>query len=208
MSARPLIDVSGLPKHRFDTHAPIWWGNLWLLAIETTMFVIALAAYLYTQQNFQVWPPPNTSTVYGLDPVPGLTPGTINIILLVLSCVPMILTDLAARRGDRGAVKLWLTVCVALGVVMMILRWFEYGAVKFTWDSNAYGSSVWMLLVLHTLHLLTSWGEAVLLSSWVWTQPLDMHRRVDITALAVYWYWVAGIWIPFYLLLYFAPRVI
>ena len=151
MSARPTIDVSGLPKHRFDTHAPIWWGNLWLLAIETSMFVIALAAYLYTQQNFQVWPPPNTSTVYGLDPVPGLTPGTVNVILLVLSCVPMI-------------------------------------------------------LVLHTLHLLTTWGEAVLLSSWVWTQPLDMHRRVDISVLAVYWYWVVGIWVPFYVVLYFAPR--
>src|SRR3982751_1783657 len=62
MSARPLIDGTGLPKHRFDARSPIWWGNLWLLAIETTMFVIALAAYLYTQQNFQVWPPPNTST--------------------------------------------------------------------------------------------------------------------------------------------------
>lgn len=208
MSARPVIDVSGLPKHRFDTGSSIWWGNVWLLAIETTMFAIAFAAYFYLQQNFQLWPPPNTSTVFGTDPVPGLSAGTLNMILLVLSCAPMILMDRAARRGDRGAVQLWIGVCLALGVVMIALRWFEYGAMKFQWDSNAYGSAVWMILVLHTLHLLTVFGETLLLATWVFTQPLDMHRRVDATVLAVYWYWVAGIWIPFYVILYYSPRMI
>jgi heme/copper-type cytochrome/quinol oxidase subunit 3 len=140
--------------------------------------------------------------------VPALSAGTANVILLVLSCAPMFLMDRAARRGARGAVQLWLGVCLVLGVVMIALRWFEYGAMKFRWDSNAYGSAVWMILVLHTLHLLTVFGEALLLATWVFTQPLDMHRRVDATVLAVYWYWVAGIWIPFYVIIYFAPRMI
>jgi heme/copper-type cytochrome/quinol oxidase subunit 3 len=208
MSARAVINVKELPKHRFDARAPIWWGNLWLLAIETTMFAIAFAAYFYLQQNFQLWPPPNTSTVFGTDPVPDLTAGTVNVILLVLSCAPMFLMDRAARRGDRARVRLWLAVCLVMCVAMIVLRFFEFGATKFQWDSNAYGSITWAILALHALHLLTVFGEGFLLATWVFTQPLDMSRRVDATVLAFYWYWVAGIWIPFYVILYFAPRMI
>lgn len=208
MSARPVIDISGLPKHRFDARSTMWWGNIWLLAIETTMFGIAFATYFYLQQNFQVWPPPNTSTVYGIDPVPDLTAGTLNVVLLLLSCVAMLGVDKAARRDDSRAVKTWLAVCIALGVVMFVVRAYEFPAIKFRWDSNAYGSITWAILLLHTTHLLTTWLEAVLLASWVFTQPLDLHRRVDITVLAFYWYWVALIWVPFYVVLYFAPRMI
>lgn len=208
MSARANINVKGLPKHGFDTHEPMWWGNLWLLAIETTMFAIAFASYFYYQQNFEVWPPPLRDHPFNLDPVPALTPGTINLAVLLASLVPMILLDRAARRGTQGAVKLWLAICLALGVVSMTLRWFEFGAMKFQWDSNAYGSITWAILVLHALHLLTTWGEALLLATWVFTKPLDVHRRVDLTTVAIYWYWVVGIWIPFYVILYFAPRMI
>lgn len=208
MSARPLIDVSELPKHRFDARSTMWWGNLWLLVIETTMFGIAFATYFYLQQNFQAWPPPNTSTVYGIDPVPDLTAGTLNVVLLLLSCVAMLRVDKAARRDDGRAVRTWLAVCIALGVVMFVVRAYEFPATKFRWDSNAYGSITWTILLLHTMHLLTTWLEAVLLASWVFTKPLDLHRRVDITVLAVYWYWVALVWVPFYIVLYFAPRMI
>ena len=208
MSARPLIDVSELPKHRFDTHAPLWWGNLWLLAIETTMFGIAFATYFYLQQNFQLWPPPLTSTVYGIDPVPDLTAGTLNVVLLLASCAPMYLVDRAARRGNKRAAQVWLAVCLALGVVMFVLRAYEFPAMKFRWDSNAYGSITWTILVLHTVHLLTTWLEAVLLATWIFTKPFDLHHRVDLTAVAVYWYWVALVWVPFYVVLYFAPRMI
>src|SRR4051812_3167216 len=153
------VNVKGLPKHRFDAHAPIWWGNLWLLAIETTMFAAAFAAYFYLQQNFQLWPPPNTSTVFGTDPVPDLTAATALLVLLVLSCLPMALMDRAARRGSQRAVQLWLGVCLLMGLAMFVLRAYEFGATKFNWDSNAYGSITWAILVLHAIHLLTVWGE-------------------------------------------------
>ena len=208
MSARPVIDVSELPKHRFDSHAPVWWGNVWLLAIETTMFGLALAAYFYYQQNFQQWPPPLTSHPFNVDPVPDLTAGTANVVLLVLSCAPMAWVDLSARRGDRRGARVGLAACLLLGVVMIALRFFEFGAMKFQWDSNAYGSITWTILVLHATHLLTTWLEVLLLATWVFTQPFDLHRRVDLTTVAVYWYWVALVWVPFYVILYFGPRMI
>jgi heme/copper-type cytochrome/quinol oxidase subunit 3 len=206
MSARPIIDVSKLPHHGFNTLDPVWWGNNFLLAIETTMFVICIATYYYLRQNFPLWPPPIAQLTAPLNPLPELGVATANTILLLMSCIPMIVADLAARRGSRDITKIALLVCLACAVVAVILRSFEFGAVKFRWDSNAYGSIVWFILGLHMLHLVTLTCETVLLTVWAFVREFDMKHRVDITALAVYWYWVVGIWLLLYGVVYFTPR--
>ena len=82
MSARPITDVSELPHHGFDAREPVWWGNNSLLAIETTMFAISIATYYYLRQNFQLWPPPLAQMTGPLEPLPDLTIGAINTVLL------------------------------------------------------------------------------------------------------------------------------
>jgi heme/copper-type cytochrome/quinol oxidase subunit 3 len=94
-----------------------------------------------------------------------------------------------------------------VGVVALVLRSFEYAAVYFRWDSNAYGSIVWFLLGMHNLHLFVLTTEAVLLTVWVFTREYDMKHRVDIVTLAVYWYWVVAIWLLLYAIIYFTPRM-
>jgi heme/copper-type cytochrome/quinol oxidase subunit 3 len=207
MSARPVIDVSELPHHGFDTFDPVWWGNNFLLAIETSMFAICIATYYYLRQNFALWPPPLAQLTAPLNPLPNLGPGTANTILLVLSCVPMIWADISARRGRRRGAQIGLLICLICGIVAIALRSFEFAAVKFRWDSNAYGSIVWFLLGLHLLHLVTLTCETVLLTIWSFVREFDMKHRVDMTALAIYWYWVVGIWLLLYGIIYFTPRM-
>src|SRR6185436_10420301 len=161
MSTRAVIDISGLPHHEFDTYDPVWWGNNLLLAIETSMFAILIATYFYLRQNFALWPPPVAQLTATLDPLPQLTYGTLNTLLLVLSCGLMILTDKAARQGSRGVCQFGLVICV--------LRGFEFSAVYFRWDSNAYGSVVWFMLGMHMMHLLVLTTESVLLAIWIFT---------------------------------------
>jgi heme/copper-type cytochrome/quinol oxidase subunit 3 len=207
MSQRVLIDVSELPHHGFDTLDTIWWGNNLLLAIETSMFVLLIATYFYVRQNFALWPPPLAEHTGPLDPLPILSYGTANAILLLLGCIPVFWVDLSARRDNRLGVQVGLVICLLVGVAAMVLRSFEFGAVQFRWDSNAYGSIVWFILGMHMLHLLTVTCETVLLTGWSFTREFDMKHRVDITALAVYWYWVAGIWLVLYGVVYFTPRL-
>ena len=207
MSTRTVIDVSELPHHEFDTYDPVWWGNNFLLAIETSMFAILIATYFYLRQNFALWPPPVAQLTATLNPLPELSYGTANTILLLASCFPMILTDLSARRGNRTMSRIGLVIAVAVGVVALVLRSFEYAAVYFRWDSNAYGSIVWFMLGMHNLHLFVLTTEAVLLTVWVFTREYDMKHRVDIVTLAVYWYWVVAIWLLLYAIIYFTPRM-
>src|SRR5947209_18852429 len=123
---RPSFDIANLPKHGFDTRAPIWWGNLLLLMIETTMFGILVASYFYISQNFNLWPPPRSEAHFLTDTNPTLLIPTINLILLLVSCVPMSLTDRSARLGKRGSTLIGLLLCLLLGVASFVLRWFEF----------------------------------------------------------------------------------
>ena len=207
MSIRAVIDVSELPHHEFDTYDPVWWGNNLLLTIETSMFAILIATYFYLRQNFPLWPPPVAQLTDTLRPLPVLTYGVLNTCLLAVSCVPMLMADLAARRGDRRVCEIGLLICVVCGLAAAVLRSFEFSAFYFRWDSNAYGSVVWFMLGMHMLHLLIATSEGILLAVWIFTREFDMKHRVDIVTLAIYWYWVTAIWLVLFSILYFTPRL-
>lgn len=207
MSTRAVIDISELPHHEFDTYDPVWWGNNLLLTIESAMFAILIATYFYLRQNFPLWPPPVAQLTATLRPFPELTFGTVNTCLLMISCVPMVMTDLAARRGDRTLCEIGLVFAIAFGLAAAVLRSFEFAAFYFRWDSNAYGSVVWLMLGMHMLHLLIATTEAILLAVWIFTREFDMKHRVDIVTLAIYWYWVVAVWLVLFGILYFTPRL-
>lgn len=207
MSTRAVIDISELPHHEFDTYDPVWWGNNLLLAIETSMFMILIATYFYLRQNFTLWPPPVAQLTATLRPLPQLGYGTANTILLLLGCIPMVFADLAARRDNRDRARIALVICAIVGFTSLVLRGFEFSAVYFRWDSNAYGSVVWFMLGMHMLHLMILTTEVVLLTVWVFKREFDMKHRVDIVTVGVYWYWVVAIWVVLYAIIYFTPRL-
>ena len=103
MNGRPLIDVSSLPKSVMDHRSPIWWGNLWLLVIETTMFALAIATYLYFRVvDFDLWPPPRVDQMPVLyHPVPDLGVATVNLGIIVLSLLPMIYVTVPVWKRIR-----------------------------------------------------------------------------------------------------------
>lgn len=207
MSTRATLDVSHLPATTFDTRAPLWWGNLLLLFIETTMFGLLVAVYFYLRTNFEEWPPPRVDRLRFIhNPVPDLFYPTVNLALLVGSCLPMIWVDRAARRHDKRAVQIGLLICLLLGLASIALRAFEFGALQFKWNDNAYASIIWSVLGMHLLHLITMTGEVFILTTWVFLRELDEKHALDITVTAVYWYWVVGVWLPLYVLVFWGPR--
>ncbi|HEY6152700.1 MAG TPA: hypothetical protein VIW07_03065, partial [Candidatus Udaeobacter sp.] len=61
-------------------------------------------------------------------------------------------------------------------------------------------------LGMHLLHLITGTAENLLMMLWVWLKGLDTRHARDVRVGAVYWYWIAAIWIPLYAIVYFGPR--
>jgi cytochrome c oxidase subunit III len=202
-----VIDVSELPTSKYDYHEPLWWGNLWGLVIETVAFGVLIAAYVTVWMLTSPFPPPQVDRFpVNYNPVPDLTIPTINLAVLLLSLIPGVLLDLKARQKDEKTVKILLIITLAFNIAAIILRFYEFDSLYFKWDDNAYGSVVWAILVTHLLHLFIMAAEDVFELVWVNAKGLDEKQAFHLTALAVYWYWVVGVWILLYALVYLAPR--
>jgi cytochrome c oxidase subunit I+III len=192
------VDAAPLPSYRFGESSPMWWGTLGIIAIEGTVFALAVVMYFYVRTRVDTWPP-------GLAP-PDLLWGTVNTLVMLASLVPNQITKRAAERRDLRVVRVGLVVCLLFALVFLGIRVLEFGALHCRWDSNAYGSAVWVLLGLHTTHLVTDTADTAVLAALMFTGPLEGRRFVDVSENAVYWYFVVAAWLPIYAVIYFGAR--
>jgi len=193
------LDVRQLPSFDFGVRSLMWWGTAGLMAIESTVFALAIVIYFYLRSHVERWP---LTT-----PPPELLWGTLNTAVLLVSAWPNHLAKRAAERLDRHGVQVWLSVCLGFGFAFLVLRGFELGALNVRWDTDAYGSIVWLLMALHTTHLVTDTWDTTVLDVLFFTGPLEGKRYVDVSENAVYWYFVIASWLPIYAVVYLAPRV-
>jgi len=201
MKSSATLNVSHLPSVAFGSRDPLWWGVMGFILIEVTILAIGIVSYFYLRTLAPLWPPPPTA-------LPALLLPTVNMLLMLVSVVPMYWVDRAARRKERRGVQIGLVLCVVMGLGFSVLRGFEFRAVHTQWDSHAYGSVVWTLLGLHTLDLVAEVLETMLLMAFALTGPMTDHLFLDISDSAPFWYFVAAIWVPIYAVLYVVPRVL
>jgi cytochrome c oxidase subunit 3 len=208
MITAPSIDVSKLPPHVMDRRSPIWWGNLLLLLIETTMFALLIATYFYLRVvDFEHWPPPRVNqTPILFHPVPLLAVPTVNLLVLLLSLVPAIVVDRACLARLVPIVKISLVILCLFGVVSIVLRFQEFHSLLFKWSDNAYASIVWLILGMHLAHLITGTCENTIMAIWIFLKGMDDKHARDIRVTGVYWYWIVGVWVLLYILVYWSPR--
>jgi heme/copper-type cytochrome/quinol oxidase subunit 3 len=204
---RPKLDVSHIPGAVLDHRSPIWWGNLLMLFIETSMFAMLIGSYFYYRINFNQWPPPRVELGNILyDARPYLKIPTINLIVILLGCIPMFIADRAALRMSAGIVKIGVAVAILFGLVAIALRFQEFEALKFKWNDNAYGSITWALLGVHLTHLILGTAEDTLMLVWMLIHGMDKKHARDVRVTAVYWYWIAAIWVLIYAVVFLGPR--
>jgi cytochrome c oxidase subunit 3 len=194
------LDVSELPDVVFSHRSLMWWGTLGLMAIEGTVFGLAIMAYFYLRSHAQTWP------ITSLPP--DLLWGTVNTVVMLVSFVPAHLAKKAAERFDLHGVRVWLVASVVFGVAFCIVRALEFATLNVRWDSNAYGSVVWLLLGLHTTHIVTDLIDTIVLTVLFYTGPLDGKRYVDVSENSFYWYFVVATWLPIYLVIYWGARAL
>jgi cytochrome c oxidase subunit 3 len=208
LKQRAIIDVSCLPTTALDHRSPIWWGNILLLVIETTMFALLVATYFYVRVvDFTVWPPPNGNALPPIyNTAPDLPVPILNLCILLASVAPMIWADRACLKRNERAVKLGLVLCVLLGIVVIAIRFLEFKSLHFKWNDNAYASIVWSVLGLHLTHLVIATSENFIMTLWVFVKGLDDKHARDVRVMATYWYWVAGIWVLLFIIIWGGAR--
>lgn len=192
------INVARLPTYVYGSRSMMWWGTMGLMLIEGTVFAITVVVYFYLRSHSSTWP---------VNLAPDLFWGGLNTAIMLGSLLPNWLAKRAAEREDRRGAQRWLIACLVFALAFLVVRVFEFGALNTRWDSNAYGSVVWMLLALHTTHLVTDTIDTAVLAALMFTGPLEGKRFVDVSENAMYWYFVVGSWLPIYAVIYWGARL-
>src|SRR5213075_646855 len=185
------LDVSGLPSVAFGHRNTTWLANVFYMAIEGMMFALMFATYFYLRTRSTDWPPGHLP--------PALKYGAANAVVFLVSIIPAWVVRKRAPEGDRRAVRNGLLVLTLFAVAAVIFRIFEFTTLNCRWTDNAYASTVWVLIGMHTGHLLTELIETGVLLAVSFTPKMEGTRLADAAINSDYWYFVVvtGLMIDF-----------
>jgi heme/copper-type cytochrome/quinol oxidase subunit 3 len=199
MQKKFVLDLRELPDHGFGTRSLTWWGTVGMFAIESTTLAIGGAAYFYLMMQEPHWPP--------VAKVPDLGFSTAVTAIFLLSLIPNIWLERRAKKYDLRATRIGMVAMSLIGAVLVAMRLYEFSRLNVRWDWNAYGSAVWGLLGLHTVHVVTDLVDTIVLAALLFTEHGHRARRfVDTAENAMYWNFVVIAWLPVYAIIYWVPR--
>ena len=194
-------DVADLPTHSFGPSSLTWWRIIGFMIIEGAFFGLTFASYFFLMGHEQGWPPEGRQA-------PNLLWGTLFTIIILLSEIPNSMIKKAAHERDVPAIRMLMPVIIAIGGVLLIIRGFEFNNLNCRWTDDAYSSIVWALLFLHSTHIITDWGDTIVLWFLMRTEVgWEGRRLVDTDENCLYWRYVWLLWIPVYLMIYWVPRL-
>ena len=193
-----------LPAHAAGTRSFGWWGMVWLIATEATLFGILLSSYFYLRfRSGSVWPPSGISD-------PDLALPLVMSAILWSSSIPVHLAARAIERDNAAGLRLGLALGWVLGAAFLALQLaVEYPGVleEFTPRTNAYGSLFFTITGLHASHVFI--GLAI--SAWVqvraWRGAFGRWRHTTVQVFAMYWHFVDAVWLFVLLTIYVSPRL-
>ena len=197
---RVVGDLSTLPDSIDGARNVVWWSNFGFMVIEGTGFALAAATLLYLRTQSTAWPP-------STDRAPDLLWGAIFTIGLLLSEILNRWVPKKAREKDERRVRRGMLAITIAGAVLMAFRAMELNHLNIGWETDAYGSVVWLLMFLHTTHVVTQLGETAVLSLWLYTHEVGDDQFADVQDNANYWSFVVVAWLPIYAIVYWAPRI-
>ncbi|MBA4138206.1 MAG: cytochrome C oxidase subunit III [Opitutus sp.] len=193
------LDASKLPDHAFGVRTVLGWGTWGFIAVESAIFAVLIASYLYGMGKAETWPPPPFSA-------PALSYGIINTLIMLATVVPNVIYKRAAERMQLRTTQRCLVVLFVLECAFLVVRGLEFAGLAVRWDDNFYGSMLWVLLGFHTIHVFSDVVETAVLFALSLRKGIRPHRFADMFDNAFFWYFAVWVWLPLFALIYLVPR--
>jgi heme/copper-type cytochrome/quinol oxidase subunit 3 len=174
-------------------------GMVLFIISEGFLFLALFFSYYYLGADELQWPPELPTLHFAL-PMLGI---------LVASSVVLYWGEERVKAGAVMAAKLAIVGTLALGVVFLVLQYFEYSEHlrTLTPGSNAYGSIFYMITSVHAAHLVLG----LLMLVYVLALPVEPvskppHRPMHNASL--YWHFVDLVWVFIVSVLYVFPHLV
>jgi cytochrome c oxidase subunit I+III len=78
----------------------------------------------------------------------------------------------------------------------------------FKWNTDIYGSFVWTMLVLHTMHVIADGTQTLVVIAIVLFRKVHEKQLLGIKVDGLYWFFVAGAYVPVFLVVYVYPALL
>jgi len=171
-----------------------------VIAAELMFFTGLVGAYLVYRLSAKDWPPPGLPTL----PI-GITAA--NTLVLFASLVPMTRALRAIRRDDRlGAAHhaMWTALLGTVFLVVQGIEWVRLVRHGLTLSSGTYGSTFYVLIGCHGLHVLVAVVWLAVVAALARSGGFTASRHAGLETCTFYWYLVCGLWAFLFPLVYLA----
>ena len=168
-----------------------------LIGGEVMFFGGLVSAFLVLRLSAVVWPPP-------LQPRLPVEVTGLNTLVLIGSSVAMALASRALRARDRAALVRRLTAAALLGALFLTVQgyeWIRLVSFGLTVTSGAYGTTFYSVIGTHAIHVLAALVWLVITTVLV-SRGLTASRAAQVTACAIFWHFVVGLWPVLYVAVY------
>jgi heme/copper-type cytochrome/quinol oxidase subunit 3 len=201
MNGQRTLDVSHLPPYHISNHAPLFWGQIMLACIEGTMFLILVACYYYFRQRMDIWPGAGVQ-------LPHVTLPTLALLPLLVSCAGSYYASESAKKGERMGMLVGLALNLLPAILFLALIVMEWRNFNFKWSTDAHGSVVWTMLGLFTLDAFADLCFTAVLILLILLGHDGPKQRLGAHVDSIIWYFIALIWIPLYVTIFWGPRIV
>src|SRR4051794_4525282 len=183
------VTTAVVPRAAVASSKPAaWWGMATLIATEATIFAILIASYLFLRASSPAWPQG------GIEP-PDLKLALPFSFVLWGSSIPLVIAELAIRRGRMTAVRLGLLLSGLMGLAFLVATLADFDALDFGWRDNAYASAFYTLVGLHAIHVGIGLAMNAVVQLKAWLGKLTPERHLTLTVFAMYWHFVDVVWL-------------
>ena len=193
----PRVNSHDPPPPASSSINAVQLGVLLFIGSEIMLFAGLLAVYTAFRFGNLTWP---SAQLYLPVKVTW-----VNTFFLLSSCYTMYRAVSAGRKDQQGSLVTSLTVTALLGTLFVSIQGYEWVQLirdGFTITTGVYGATFYLLIGCHALHVL---GAVIWLLVVVWLARqgrFPSHRFVGVEVCAWYWYFVGGLWVLLFALVY------
>jgi heme/copper-type cytochrome/quinol oxidase subunit 3 len=190
-----VASVSATPAPRVRQSTRVATGKLgmwWFLASEVVTFGGIVVTYVLLRLTHPEWLKHSSQTLLPI--------GAANTVVLLTSSLTMVLAHAAAQQRDAIKAKRYLLITLALGVLFLCFKGYEYHHEiheGLTPAAGVFWGFYFAMTGLHGLHVV-----AGLIAMIAVTASLKQGKYSRVEVLGLYWHFVDVVWIFLFPLLY------
>lgn len=197
--AEPTVIQNKLPVGAIDTRASGWWAMIFVIFTEASLFAYLLFSYFYLAVQ------PHLPGTFPEGGSPSLALALPNTFILLLSSVAVGWAQFNIERDDSRRLALGMGVGAVLGMVFLVVQYFEWSAKAFALASSPYSSLYFTVTGFHMAHVVVGVVMLWALFAWSLMGYFNRVRYAHIHIGALYWHFVDAVWLVVFFTFYITP---